>query len=123
MKTFLFFIIAGLLAMASCTSEKYQIKQVTDPNGYSYEMVTNDPSGLRIYTLDNGLKVYLAVNKIEPRIMTMIGIRAGSNNDPLETTGLAHYFEHQMFKVVCKYLWYRRLGEGETSTGFHLCPF
>ena len=25
-------------------------------------------------------------------------MRVGSKNDPLETTGLAHYFEHLMFK-------------------------
>ncbi|MCL2511708.1 MAG: insulinase family protein, partial [Bacteroidales bacterium] len=52
----------------------------------------------RIYTLDNGLKVYLSVNKDEPRIQTFIGVRVGSKNDPAETTGLAHYFEHLMFK-------------------------
>lgn len=30
--------------------------------------------------------------------MGLIGLRAGSINDPSETTGLAHYFEHMMFK-------------------------
>ena len=65
---------------------------------YSYETVKNDPSKTRIYTLENGLKVYLSVNKDEPRIQTYIGVRVGSKNDPAETTGLAHYFEHLMFK-------------------------
>ena len=32
------------------------------------------------------------------RIQTYIAVRVGSKNDPLETTGLAHYFEHLMFK-------------------------
>jgi len=65
---------------------------------YSYETVKNDPTKTRIYTLENGLKVYLSVNKDEPRIQTYIGVRVGSKNDPAETTGLAHYFEHLMFK-------------------------
>ena len=52
----------------------------------------------RIYTLDNGLKVYLSVNKTEPKIQTFIAVRTGSKNDPAETTGLAHYLEHLMFK-------------------------
>src|SRR5574344_671836 len=52
----------------------------------------------RIYTLDNGLKVYLSVNTEKPRIQTYIAVRTGSRNDPAETTGLAHYLEHLMFK-------------------------
>ena len=52
----------------------------------------------RIYTLQNGLKVYLSVNTEEPRIQTYIAVRTGSKNDPAETTGLAHYLEHLMFK-------------------------
>lgn len=65
---------------------------------YKYESVPNDPLKTRIYTLDNGLKIYLSVNKDKPRIQTFIGVRVGSKNDPAETTGLAHYFEHLMFK-------------------------
>ena len=63
-----------------------------------YESVPNDPMKARIYTLDNGLKVYLTVNKETPRIQTYIAVRVGGKNDPAETTGLAHYFEHLMFK-------------------------
>jgi predicted Zn-dependent peptidase len=33
----------------------------------------------------------------------MICVRAGSNNDPEATTGLAHYFEHLMFKGTSSY--------------------
>ena len=65
---------------------------------YSYESVPGDPLGVRIYTLKNGMKVYLSVNKEKPRIQTFISVRVGGKNDPAETTGLAHYFEHLMFK-------------------------
>ena len=63
-----------------------------------YESVPGDPLKARIYTLDNGLKVYMSVNKEQPRIQTYIAVKAGGKNDPAETTGLAHYFEHLMFK-------------------------
>ena len=65
---------------------------------YDYETAPNDPIGTKIYTLKNGLKLYLSVNKNEPRCYTNIAVRAGSKQDPAETTGLAHYLEHMMFK-------------------------
>ena len=65
---------------------------------YKYETVPGDLSATRIYKLDNGLTVYLSVNKEKPRIQTYIAVRTGSRNDPPETTGLAHYLEHLMFK-------------------------
>ena len=65
---------------------------------YSYESVEGDPMNSRIYTLDNGLKIYLTVNPDAPRIQTYIAVKVGAKNDPKETTGLAHYFEHLMFK-------------------------
>ena len=65
---------------------------------YQYATVPGDLMQTRIYTLDNGLKVYLSVNTERPRIQTYIAVRTGSKNDPAETTGLAHYLEHLMFK-------------------------
>ena len=70
---------------------------------YSYDTVEGDKLGTRIYTLDNGLKVYMSVNKEQPRLQTMIAVKVGSKNDPAETTGLAHYFEHLMFKGTDKF--------------------
>ena len=86
MKRYLLFaaVIVSVLA-ASCSK-------------YKYEKVPGDPLKTRIYTLDNGLKVYMSVNKETPRIQTYIAVRVGGKNDPSETTGLAHYFEHLMFK-------------------------
>ena len=63
-----------------------------------YESVKGDPMQARIYTLDNGLKVYLTVNKDEPRIQANIAVHAGGKDDPSDNTGLAHYLEHMMFK-------------------------
>ena len=81
------FILAALFA---CSADKYKVHTATDSNGYTYEYVSNDPLRARIYTLDNSLKIYLSYNADEPRIATLIGVRAGSTSDPVETTGLAH---------------------------------
>jgi predicted Zn-dependent peptidase len=70
---------------------------------YKYETVPGDPTNTRIYTLDNGLKVYLSVYKDEPRVQAYVTVKVGSKNDPAETTGLAHYFEHLMFKGTSKF--------------------
>ncbi|MBL7829022.1 MAG: insulinase family protein [Saprospiraceae bacterium] len=63
-----------------------------------FKTVPGDPIQVRMYTLANGLKLFLTVNKDEPRVYTEIAVRAGSKHDPADTTGLAHYFEHMMFK-------------------------
>ena len=83
MKRLIITAMAVLIAAVSCSK---------------YETVPNDPLGTKIYTLDNGMKVFMSVNKEQPRIQTYIAVKVGSKNDPSETTGLAHYFEHLMFK-------------------------
>ena len=86
----LILMAVAIFALSSCSD-------------YKYEKVSSDPLGTRIYTLENGLKVYLSVNKEQPRIQTIISVRVGAKNDPAETTGLAHYFEHLMFKGTDKF--------------------
>ena len=89
-------------ALTMTTAQKFETKKITDKAGYTYETVLNDKNGVRIYTLKNGLKVYLAQNFDAPKIQTYIPVRTGSNNDPADNTGLAHYLEHMMFKGTSK---------------------
>ena len=81
---------------------KFETVQLTDKANYSFETVLNDKNGVRIYILKNGLKVYLAQNFDAPKIQTYIPVKTGSNNDPSDNTGLAHYLEHMMFKGTSK---------------------
>lgn len=81
-------LVVVLLSLGSLFAQK----------SYTYKTFPNDPLQVREYTLDNGLKVYMSVYKDAPKIQTYIAVRAGSKNDPHETTGLAHYLEHMMFK-------------------------
>ncbi|MDR1371931.1 MAG: insulinase family protein [Dysgonamonadaceae bacterium] len=94
----LIIILSSVILFAACQEKGHRTTQKTDTNGYSYEEVTNDAFNARIYTLKNGLKVYLAKNADEPRIQTIIAVRAGAKDDPRDNTGLAHYLEHMMFK-------------------------
>ncbi len=93
-----YLLIGFLLTLSNALHAQYKTITKKDANGYSYEFVENDPTKTRIYTLNNGLKVYLAQNQDEPRIQTYIPVRTGSNNDPEDSTGLAHYLEHMLFK-------------------------
>jgi secreted Zn-dependent insulinase-like peptidase len=61
------------------------------------------PMHARFYIIENGFKVILSVNKKEPRIQTLIGVRTGSNNAPDDHTGLAHYLEQLLFKGTSAY--------------------
>lgn len=83
-------------------AQDYSKSTHTDKNGFSYETVNNDPLKARVYTLKNGLTVYLTVYKDEPRIQTFVAVKAGSKNDPSTATGLAHYLEHILFKGTSK---------------------
>ncbi len=97
------FALAALVSQAVAKTD-YKVEHHTSPDGkYTYTTVSGDPLGVRIYTLKNGLTVYLSVNKNAPRIQTLIPVRAGSKNDPSDATGLAHYLEHLLFKGTDKY--------------------
>ncbi|MFZ9847416.1 MAG: M16 family metallopeptidase, partial [Flavobacteriales bacterium] len=99
MKNFLRLSLIFLIAV-SCYNKVPQqtaISQNTEKQ-FAYETVEGDPLKTRIYTLENGFKVYMSVSKEKPRIQTYISVNAGSKNDPADATGLAHYLEHMLFK-------------------------
>lgn len=94
--TILLVVSAGIYLTINAKKQNKMIEN-------NYESVDNDPLNARIYTLDNGLKVYLSSYDDAPRVQTNIAVRAGSKNDPAHATGLAHYLEHMLFKGTDKY--------------------
>jgi zinc protease len=91
-------LAAGLLVtLVACAplSALAGYKRINQPN-------PKDPMAVQIYRLDNGLTVYLTENHEIPRFEAQIGVRAGSKHDPAESTGLAHYLEHMLFKGTTK---------------------
>lgn len=50
------------------------------------------------FTLDNGMEVVVVPNHRAPVVVHMVWYRAGSADDPVGKSGVAHFFEHLMFK-------------------------
>ena len=86
--------LLAVVAIYFAINAKKEMKKIEN----NYKIVKGDPLKARIYTLDNGLKVYLTSYDDAPRVQTNIAVRAGSKNDPADATGLAHYLEHMLFK-------------------------
>ncbi|MCA9693380.1 MAG: hypothetical protein KC636_27540, partial [Myxococcales bacterium] len=51
--------------------------------------LADDPMGVTIHRLESGLTVYVSPHRAEPRVHAWIAIRAGSGDDPANSTGLA----------------------------------
>lgn len=81
--------LAGALLAPLAPASAFERIAATNPG---------DPMAVQRYQLENGLTIYLTVNQEEPRFYAEIAVRAGSKHDPAETTGLAHYLEHLLFK-------------------------
>ena len=65
---------------------------------YKLTRYENDPLNTYHYTFNNGLQVFLTQNHEKPVIYAEVVIKAGSSSDPKESTGIAHYLEHMLFK-------------------------
>src|SRR5688500_8587876 len=55
-------------------------------------------AGVRIFKLDNGLKVITRDQRDAPLVAIDLWIRAGSSSDPPDGSGTAHFLEHLVFK-------------------------
>ena len=49
------------------------------------------------FTLDNGLQVVVVTNRLAPVVTNMVWYRVGAADDPVGSSGIAHYLEHLMF--------------------------
>lgn len=56
------------------------------------------PLKVETFYLSNGLKVIVAEEHSQPKIHGAVIVHAGSKNEDTNATGVAHYFEHIMFK-------------------------
>lgn len=65
------------------------------------------PGGIYEATLDNGLKVIMKEVHTAPLMCVSTWFRAGSKNETVGATGIAHLLEHMMFKGTAKH------GKGE----------
>jgi zinc protease len=54
------------------------------------------------FTLDNGLQVIIIPKKSAPAVTSMVWYKVGAADEPQGLSGMAHYFEHLMFKGTKK---------------------
>lgn len=66
--------------------------------GTNYKL--NDDIKIHEYKLDNGLTVMLVPNKKAPLTNIVHWVKAGSLHEKNGTTGIAHLFEHMMFRPL-----------------------
>ena len=95
--------VSSLMAQPSDASSATPGFEQGSEGEYRYLFHPDDPLKARYYQLKNGLTVILSPNPEEPRIQTLIAVRAGSKHDPADNTGLAHYLEHMLFKGTDRY--------------------
>jgi len=58
----------------------------------------DNPLKVETYQLPNGLTVYLNEDHNMPMVYGLVAVKGGAKRDPGNATGIAHYFEHIMFK-------------------------
>ena len=59
---------------------------------------SNNPQNITTDRLANGLEIVVMTDKRAPVITHMVWYKAGATDDPDGRSGIAHYFEHLMFK-------------------------
>lgn len=71
---------------------------------FSFFFLAFSQEGLKVTTmkLQNGLTVYLNEDHNNPSVFGAVIVKGGSKRDPRDATGIAHYFEHIMFKGTDK---------------------
>ncbi len=80
-------LLAWIMIIATCCTSK---------------ILAEDSKVLKVneYKLENGLTVWLNEDHSQPKIFGAVVVKAGSKDCP--DTGIAHYFEHMMFKGTDK---------------------
>ncbi len=63
----------------------------------------NDQRQFKALVLDNGLKVVLVSDPKADKAAASLVVHAGSNDDPTDRPGLAHFLEHMLFLGTKKY--------------------
>ena len=86
MKKSVFLLFFGLAASVLTAAELIQPR------------LPNDPFGVEIYRLENGVTVVVSENRESATIAGAIIFPIGGVDDPDTKTGLAHYLEHLLFK-------------------------
>ncbi|MEZ4815396.1 MAG: pitrilysin family protein [Bdellovibrionota bacterium] len=93
-------VLVASLLLTSCSSSN----KGSSSNGINYKLKKNETlepyPGLKIqsYTMANGMKVLLVPRNQNGTLAITVGYSVGSRHEEPGKTGLAHLFEHMMFR-------------------------
>ena len=85
-KNILLFIMVIMMAM---------VTTISSANADLNVKKANEPE---VYTLQNGLTVYLLKDTTTPAVSVYIGYKVGSRNEQVGLTGISHLLEHLLFR-------------------------
>lgn len=88
-------VLAFLLLLGACVGAEFSQSEVVKS--------PNDDREYRALVLANGMKVLLISDADTETAAVAVDVNAGSNGDPEEFAGLAHFLEHMLFLGTEKY--------------------
>lgn len=102
------FALVLCLLLAACGGEPAVVTPVDAQTAAaisSTEVIKspNDSREYRALVLDNGMKVLLVSDPGTEKAAASVDVNAGSNSDPAQFPGLAHFLEHMLFLGTGKY--------------------
>ena len=90
----LFVACAFLVGAVACQEVQMKSSPLT---GSAHENMLKEPT-IETFTLQNGLKVFMVVDRTAPLVAVDVNYHVGSRNEKTGSTGFAHLFEHMMFQ-------------------------
>ncbi|MCB1683217.1 MAG: insulinase family protein [Pseudomonadales bacterium] len=96
----LFLVLA--LTLTACTSNPDAIPQATSAT-IEVRKSPNDTREYRYLVLENRLRVLLVSDPATDKAAASLTVQRGSNHDPADFPGLAHFLEHMLFLGTEKY--------------------
>lgn len=88
------FLFGLCLLLGACTAGEHEAPATTAGQVIKSP---NDTRDYRAFTLDNGMKVLLVSDADADKAAAAVDVNAGSNSDPRDFPGLAHFLEHMLF--------------------------
>src|SRR5579871_2606731 len=98
MRNTLHFLIPVALLSTICAAPAVRAADQPSDTAAALRAAAALYEGIRVETLDNGLRVYIKPIPGAATVTTMVAYKVGSSDEDLNATGLSHYLEHLMFK-------------------------
>ena len=88
--------ITAMLGTALTLLAPLEFHQVRAENATGKKL--QDKIGITSFYLENGMQVVVIPDRRAPVVTHMVWYKAGSSEDPIGKSGIAHFLEHLMFK-------------------------